>query len=220
MSNEAYKLALSEVGTVEWADGSNPKVIGYFKDAGHPEVSDDATAWCAAFVGAMLERSGYKGSGSLAARSYLKWGEPVTLEEAQAGDIAVIRRGTSAWQGHVFFVHKVDEKKIWGIGGNQKDSVNISGYSREGILGIRRPKGGWRSAVKAPVSAGRSSPVKSTTVQAAALQVASGAGAGVAAVGALDGYAQIIVVALAAVVILAALWIARERLKRWAEGDR
>jgi uncharacterized protein (TIGR02594 family) len=220
MASKAYELALSEVGTVEWADGSNPKVVKYFADSGHPEVSDDATAWCAAFVGAMLKRAGYEGTGSLAARSYLKWGEPVEIGDAQAGDIAVIRRGTSAWQGHVFFVHKVDEKKIWGVGGNQKDSVNISGYSREGILGIRRPKGGWSEAERPAASRDRSSPIKSTTVQATAIQMASGAGAGVAAVGALDGYAQIIAVSLAAVVILAALWIMRERLKRWADGDR
>jgi hypothetical protein len=57
-------------------------------------------------------------------------------------------------------------------------------------------------------------------VQASAVQIASGAGAGIAAVGALDGTAQIIAIALAGVVILAALWVMRERLRRWAEGDR
>ena len=50
----AYDLAQEEIGTVEWAKGNNPKVLAYFKDAGHPEVSTDETAWCAAFVGAML----------------------------------------------------------------------------------------------------------------------------------------------------------------------
>lgn len=68
--------------------------------------------------------------------------------------------------------------------------------------------------------ADRTTPIKSTTVQASAVQIASGAGAGIAAVGALDGTAQVIAIALAGVVILAALWVMRERLRRWAEGDR
>ena len=74
-----YELAKSEVGTMEWAEGSNPKVVAYYRDAGFPEVKDDAVAWCAAFVGAMIKRAGGKPSGSLAARSYLKWGKPVAL---------------------------------------------------------------------------------------------------------------------------------------------
>ena len=53
-----YELAKSEVGTMEWAEGSNPKVVAYYRDAGFPEVKDDAVAWCAAFVGAMIKRAG------------------------------------------------------------------------------------------------------------------------------------------------------------------
>jgi len=66
----------------------------------------------------------------------------------------------------------------------------------------------------------RSSPTKSTTIQASALQVASGAGAGIAALGALDGTAQIVALVLAGVVVLAAFWVMRERLRKWASGDR
>jgi predicted membrane-bound mannosyltransferase len=57
-------------------------------------------------------------------------------------------------------------------------------------------------------------------MQASAVQVASGAGAGIAAVGALDGTAQIVALVFAGVVVLAALWVMRERLKKWAEGVR
>lgn len=80
------------------------------------------------------------------------------------------------------------------------------------------PEGDWASKAKPPVE--RTAPSQSTTVQASAVQVASGAGAGLAAVGALDGTAQIIALAFAGVVILAALWIMRERLRKWAEGVR
>lgn len=75
------------------------------------------------------------------------------------------------------------------------------------------------SSKAAPPSA-RTNPAQSTTVQASAVQIASGAGAGLAAVGALDGTAQIIAIVLCGVVILAAAWIMRERLQKWADGDK
>jgi hypothetical protein len=61
---------------------------------------------------------------------------------------------------------------------------------------------------------------KSTTMQASTVQVVSGAGAGVAAVSSLDGTAQLVTIVLVGVVVLAALWIMRERVKKWAEGDQ
>lgn len=80
------------------------------------------------------------------------------------------------------------------------------------------PEGDFTSKAKPPVE--RTSPAQSTTVQASAVQIASGAGAGIAAVGALDGTAQIVVLVFAGVVVLAALWVMRERLRKWVEGDR
>jgi N-acetylmuramoyl-L-alanine amidase len=62
--------------------------------------------------------------------------------------------------------------------------------------------------------------VKSSTMQASTVQVVSGAGAGVAAVSSLDGTAQLVTIVLVGVVVLAALWIMRERVKKWAEGDQ
>jgi lysozyme len=66
----------------------------------------------------------------------------------------------------------------------------------------------------------RTSPIKSTTVQASVIQVTSGAGAGLTAIGALDGTAQIVALVFAGIVILAAAWVMRERLRMWAEGNR
>jgi peptidoglycan L-alanyl-D-glutamate endopeptidase CwlK len=80
------------------------------------------------------------------------------------------------------------------------------------------PEGDFITKAKPPVD--RTSPAQSTTVQASAVQIASGAGAGLAALGALDGAAQIAALAFAAVVILAGVWIFRERLRKFAEGDR
>lgn len=133
----AYELAQKEIGTVEWAKGDNPKVIQYFKDAGHPEVSTDATAWCAAFVGAMLARSGVKPTGKLNARSYLDWGVPVDRKNAKPGDVVIFERGTG-WQGHVGFFVKDEGALIKTLGGNQSDAVNIKGQQASKLLGIRR----------------------------------------------------------------------------------
>ncbi len=66
----------------------------------------------------------------------------------------------------------------------------------------------------------RASAASSTTVQASAVQIASGAGAAVAAVGALDGTAQVFALAFGAIVVLAGIWIMRERLRKWAAGER
>lgn len=135
--SSAYELAQKEVGTYEWAQGANPKVVAYYRDAGHPEVKDDAVAWCAAFVGAMLQRSGVKPTGSLAARSYLDWGKVVDPAEAQPGDICIFKRGTG-WQGHVAFFVKQTPTMITVLGGNQSDAVNIKNFSKASLIGVRR----------------------------------------------------------------------------------
>lgn len=80
------------------------------------------------------------------------------------------------------------------------------------------PAGEWETKAKPP--APRTNAAQSSTVQASAVQIVSGAGAGIAAVGALDGTAQIVAMVFAGVIVVAALWIMRERLRKWADGDR
>jgi len=133
-----YEFARKEVGTVEWNNGSNPKVLAYYADAGHAWVKDDSVAWCAAFVGAMLKRAGVKGTSELTARSYLNWGVPVDLANAQPGDIVIFKRGNSSWQGHVGFFVNQSGDLIKVLGGNQSDSVRESNYSKAALLGVRR----------------------------------------------------------------------------------
>jgi len=66
----------------------------------------------------------------------------------------------------------------------------------------------------------RTKPVQSKTVQASAAAVAGGAGTAVSAISGLDQYAQYIVLGFAGLVVLAGLFIMRERLKAWAAGWR
>jgi peptidoglycan LD-endopeptidase CwlK len=76
----------------------------------------------------------------------------------------------------------------------------------------------WTSSAEPP--APRTSVAQSTTVQASAVQIASGAGAAVAALGSLDGNAQIVALAFAGTVVAAGAWIMRERIRKWADGVR
>jgi N-acetylmuramoyl-L-alanine amidase len=71
-----------------------------------------------------------------------------------------------------------------------------------------------------PVPAPRTSVAQSTTVQASAVQIASGAGAAASSVALLDGTAQLVALSFAGLVVLMGLWIMRERIRKWADGDR
>jgi peptidoglycan LD-endopeptidase CwlK len=80
------------------------------------------------------------------------------------------------------------------------------------------PETDWTTGDAPP--APRTSVAQSTTVQASAVQIASGAGAAVSSVAMLDGTAQLIALGFAGLVILLGLWIMRERIKKWADGVR
>jgi uncharacterized protein (TIGR02594 family) len=150
-------LARADLGIVEdIGKGSNPAVVRYFADAGFPGVKDDAVAWCAAFVGAELQRAGHKPSGSLAARSYERWG--VGLAKPVLGCVATKRRGNSAWQGHVGFVVGADEKHIILLGGNQNDRVSIASFPRDQFTSYR-----WPSDVPVPTASKLPKAVKNTS---------------------------------------------------------
>jgi hypothetical protein len=66
----------------------------------------------------------------------------------------------------------------------------------------------------------RTSPAQSRTVQMSSAQMFTGVTGGVAAIAALDGVAQLVVIAGAFAVVIAAAIIMRERLKKWAAGHR
>jgi len=66
----------------------------------------------------------------------------------------------------------------------------------------------------------RKSPMQSTTMQASGVAIASGAGTAISTVSGLDANAQYIVLIFAGLVILSGIWVMRERLRKWANGDR
>jgi uncharacterized protein (TIGR02594 family) len=116
----------------------NAVIVDMFRKSGNAGIKDDETAWCAAFLGAVLFDVNIPGTKKLLARSYLNWGQPTLLREAQPGDVMIFPRGKS-WQGHVtIFLRWVDANTAECIGGNQSDAVNVQRYKVANILGVRR----------------------------------------------------------------------------------
>lgn len=76
----------------------------------------------------------------------------------------------------------------------------------------------WSTGDEAPEP--RTSVTQSTTVQASAVQIASGAGAAASSIAMLDGNAQLVALGFAGLVILLGAWIMRERIRKWADGVR
>lgn len=75
------------------------------------------------------------------------------------------------------------------------------------------------AAVPASEPKPEKSPVRSTTLQAAAGTAVAGGTATVTALSKLDPMAQYIVLGCAAFGALCLLWIAKERIRKWANGD-
>lgn len=148
------------------------KILEFFAEAGHPEIHDDETAWCAAFVGAMLRRGGYASSGALNARSYLTYGD--ALKVPRRGCIAVFSRGTSGWEGHVAFFLRDLGERIEVLGGNQGNAVSITTEPKTALLGYR-----WPSVTSMPVKP--PAPVKPAAPVVTGAVVGAVVGAGTAA---------------------------------------
>jgi|WetSurMetagenome_2_1015567.scaffolds.fasta_scaffold00298_38 uncharacterized protein (TIGR02594 family) len=136
-----YDEARKELGIREGRDDA--EILKLFREAGHPEIGGSDTAWCAAFAGAMLQRAGYKPSGSLMARSYVGYG--MHLGTPKIGCIAVLWRGSPhSSEGHVGFVNCFDDDTVALVGGNQGSSgvVSIECFPRSRVLCFRWPDGG------------------------------------------------------------------------------
>ena len=113
----------------------NPEILQMWRDIKRSGIKDDETPWCAAFVGAMLERVGIKSTRFESAKSYLDWGQLLALPVV--GCIAIFTREGG---GHVGFVVGRDTKgNLLVLGGNQGDEVNIRSFPVSRVTGYRWP---------------------------------------------------------------------------------
>lgn len=130
-------LGLSEI------EGSKheKKVLEMYAASGHPEIHDDETPWCAAYIGWCLEHGGLQGTHSLLARSYATYGK--ALERAKTIPRGAIAVWTRAGGGHVNFVLADDGTYVTCIGGNQSNSkgggVTISTRVKSEAVAYRMP---------------------------------------------------------------------------------
>lgn len=111
-------------------------------------IKSDEVAWCSAFVGYICWLLGLPETKNLRARSWLLIGDEVNVLDAERGwDVVIFNRAGSTMNpkiidapGHVGFYHGQSNGKIWCLGGNQSNTVNIVGISQKRLLGIRRLK--------------------------------------------------------------------------------
>ncbi len=115
----------------------NPEIVQFWKDIKRGGIKNDETPWCAAYVGAMLERNGIRSSRFESAKSYLDWG--VKLDKPVDGCVVVFTRSGG---GHVgFVVGQTKTGNLLVLGGNQGDAVNIKEFKRNRVKGYRYPVG-------------------------------------------------------------------------------
>ena len=116
---------------------NNARVLSYFKEIGQKWVTNDDTAWCAAFVNWVLKQANLPMTGLLNARSFLTYG--VSTKTPEIGDIVILWRiKKDSPYGHVGFFIKESKEGIYILGGNQNDSVNISLFNKTQVLDFRK----------------------------------------------------------------------------------
>lgn len=124
-------VGLHEIHGAEHA----PEILAMWRAILRSGIQSDEVPWCAAFVGACLERAGIRSSRFESAASYLKWG--VRLDGPTHGCIVVFSREGG---GHVGFVVGQDESgRLLVMGGNQGDQVSVKAFSRDRVTGYRWP---------------------------------------------------------------------------------
>ncbi len=117
---------------------SNPLLEALrWKGANSSQVGVPAELWCADFMNFILGQTGQNGTGSRAARSFLKYGKQV--DGPRVGAIVVLARGGSL-SGHVGIVRGTDGAgNIIVISGNHGNKVWESPYPKSRVLGYVIP---------------------------------------------------------------------------------
>lgn len=115
----------------------HPQIVKWLAACGLPHEHDE-TAWCSAFANAMMSEAGFRTLNKANARSWLKWGAP--LSKWRFGCAAVLWRDDPAGPfGHVGFPLQEDPTDLLMFGGNQMNHVCIAPYPKLRLLGYRWP---------------------------------------------------------------------------------
>lgn len=132
---------LGKLGQHEVAgQGSNPFILDCYEatlGVGHGRTFDDSEiAWCSAAMNWGVVQCGIKGTGSLAARSWLLWG--VECVAPFPGCIVVYSRPPDPSHAHVGVWMAAHGSNILTLGGNEHNAMNILPYPAERVLAYRQ----------------------------------------------------------------------------------
>jgi uncharacterized protein (TIGR02594 family) len=146
-SATAADVALRLVGIKETPGAKATPLVLAMLQLDNSWVSDDATAWCAAFVGFLCWLLGLPRTKSLSARSWLTIGDAIDIEDAKAGyDVVILTRGKGpqpgpdvlAASGHVGFYLSHNDTHVVLVSGNMGDKVTVDKFPLTSLLGVRR----------------------------------------------------------------------------------
>jgi uncharacterized protein (TIGR02594 family) len=101
------------------------------------DMDDGAIATCSILMNWICQKCGGTGTRSGLARSWSNWGR---ASDGKVGDIVILRRGTSSWQGHVTMLYKKNLLTVECLGFNQKNDLRISTYPRAQVIAYRTSK--------------------------------------------------------------------------------
>lgn len=140
------------VGTKEQpGTGDNPVILDWADDIGgdiKKDYTHDLIPWCALFANHMLWEAGLKGTGTLWALDFARWG--TKLDGPAVGAFAPMQRNGG---GHIAVVVGKDQyENIMCLGGNQSDAVNIKPFNPARVVSWR-----WPIGVAAPPKTGMAS---------------------------------------------------------------
>jgi uncharacterized protein (TIGR02594 family) len=137
------RAGIMEVKGVE----AHPTILSFFNHTtlkGHKLALSDETAWCSAFICAVMEQCGIRSTKSAAAASWKGWGEH--CEPLRIGTIVVFNRvdKTNKNAAHVgLFAGIPDPEKpsMAVLGGNQNNRVCTKLYPFSDLVASRWPIG-------------------------------------------------------------------------------
>jgi len=143
---DLFDLAQRFIGVKEITGQKNNPLIVWMLQLSDPSVIDDETPWCGGFPNMIAWMARCARSKSNGARTWLKVGIPISLGNAEPGDIVVLMRGTGDQPGpevikapgHVGFFAALHGPTVFVLGGNQKNEVNVSPFETKRVLGVRR----------------------------------------------------------------------------------
>lgn len=120
-------------------DADNPQILEWAREEGGSIArgyKHDSIPWCALFANMILAKVGLKGTGTLWALDFVKWG--AGLNGAAVGAFAPMKRDGG---GHIAIVVGRDQHgNLMCIGGNQGDEVSIRPFPATRPIGFRYPE--------------------------------------------------------------------------------